>query len=131
MWGRVRKALKEEDPIRVENRVEAGTPDVNLRGGEWIELKWERRYPKKPETVILLAHYTAQQRCWAIRRAHAGGRVFLLLKIGPEWILFKGEVAANYLNKSTIQELREVALGRWVNRLNDQELRNLITGRES
>lgn len=125
MWGRVRKALKGLDPVRVENRVELGTPDVNYVEG-WIELKNQKRKPRDADKIFILDHYTPEQSCWATRRAYAGGRVFLLLKVSNEWMLFMGHVAAEYLNKVSLNELRKVCIGRWVKKLNDQELRNLL-----
>lgn len=127
MWGRVRKALKGLDPVRVENRVEAGTPDVNYVFG-WVELKWMRKKPKREGTILHLDHeMTTEQRTWAVRRHHAGGKVFLLLKISTEWILFKGEVAAEYLGYSTLEQLREKAIKVWDKKLNDGELRTILT----
>lgn len=126
MWGRVRPVLRGWDPVRVENSAEKGTPDVNYVNG-WIELKWERKQPRNPDRLFVIAHYSQEQRTWAIRRHRAGGNVFLLLKISQEWLLLKGEVAAEYLNYVSLNKLREVTIGRWVKHLNDQELRNLLS----
>lgn len=125
MWNRVRTALRGLDPVRIENTCELGTPDVNYVEG-FVELKQVKRYPKRGG-VIRVKHYTEDQKTWAIRRHHAGGRVFLFLKISNEWLLFKGHIAAEKLNKSTIEELREAACGRWLIKLNDPELRKLLT----
>lgn len=127
MWGRVRTALKGLDPIRVENRVELGTPDVNLATGCWIELKWQRKAPKRGGILRLNHDMTQEQRVWAIRRHHAGGKVFLLLKVSNEWLLFYGYTAAEYLGKVSLEKLREVAIKVWVQKLNDQELREILT----
>lgn len=123
MWGRVRKALKHLDPVRVENRCELGTPDVNISTGDWIELKWHRKAPKKGGILKLDHDMTLEQRTWAERRAHAGGKVWVFLKVGAEYFLFKGEVAAEYLGFSTMEKLREVAVKVWKTKLNDSELR--------
>lgn len=124
MWGRVRKALKGLDPIRIENRCELGTPDVNIAQGDWIELKIAEA-PKR-KGILSISHYTPNQRTWAIRRAHAGGRVWLLLKVSNEWILLKGEVAAEYLGYTTLKELKEKAVHTWKIKLNDKELREIL-----
>lgn len=126
MWGRVRKALKELDPVRVENRVEKGTPDVNYIEG-WIELKWQRRAPKNGGILKLDHEFMLEQRVWAIRRHHLGGKVFLLLKVSNEWLLFHGHVAAEYLEYVTLEKLREVAIKTWYKKLNDKELREVLT----
>lgn len=124
MWGRVRKALKGLDPVRVENRCEAGTPDVNYVEG-WIELKIADA-PKRGG-IITIDHYTPQQRTWAVRRHHAGGRVWLFLKISNEWLLFQGHIAAEYIGYTTLEQLREKATKVWKIQLNDRELRELLT----
>lgn len=126
MWGRVRKALKGLDPVRVENRAELGTPDVNLSTGSWIELKWQRTIPKRGGILKLDHDMTKEQRVWAIRRHHAGGKVFLFLKAGKEYFLFYGHIAAEYLGYSTIEELRKVAIKTWQIKLIDQELREAL-----
>lgn len=129
MWGRVRKALSGLDPVRIENRLEKGTPDVNLCGGEWIELKWQRRQPKNQNNLFVIEHYTQEQATWAARRSHVGGKVFVLLKISQEWLLFRGDEAAKYLNQTSLNELRTKAIGRWVKTLKNQELKNLLLGK--
>lgn len=125
MWGTVRKLLKSLDPVRVENRVEKGTPDVNLADGSWIELKWQRKIPKRGGVLKLDHEFMKEQRVWAIRRIHAGGKVWLFLKAGNEYFLFKGHIAAEYLGYSTIEKLREVAEKTW-KKLNGQELREIL-----
>lgn len=126
MWVRVRKAIQELDPVRVENKVEAGTPDVWYTEGA-IELKWQRKIPKRGGILRLDHDMTTEQRVWAIRRHHAGGKVFLLLKASNVWILLKGIVAAEYLGKVSLEELKEKAEKVWVQKLNNQELREILT----
>lgn len=127
MWKTVRKELKDLDPVRVENRVEAGTPDVNLAGGEWIELKWKRTKPKGSGILRLDHEMTMEQRVWAIRRHHAGGKTFVLIKISNIWILLKGYIAAEFLGKVSLIELYEKAEKVWLQKLNGQELRDILT----
>lgn len=125
MWSRVRTALKGLDPVRVENKIEAGTPDVNYLKG-WVELKSVPHAPVRGG-VLTIEHFTPQQRTWLTRRRWAGGNAYLLLKVSNEWLLFLGEVAAETIGKYTIKELREVAIGRWLIKLQDEELRGLLT----
>lgn len=127
MWSTLRPHLKGLDPIRIENRLEKGTPDVNLANGSWIELKWRRRKPKNPSAILKLDHeYSQEQRVWAIKRFQAGGKIFVLLKISNEWLLFTGLIAAEYLEKVSLNELRKVACGRWIKRINSEELKFLL-----
>ena len=87
---RVCKMLRHHHAVPVENRVGPGTPDVNCTLG-WIELKKMRRWPINAEdSFVLIHHYTAQQRQWHRLRAAAGERTFLLLQVGPQWLLFTG-----------------------------------------
>ena len=77
--------------------------------------------------ILTIDHYTREQRVWAIKRHHAGGRVFLLLKVGTLWLLFYGHIAAEYLGKVTLEKLKEVAIKTWVKKLDKRELKELVT----
>jgi hypothetical protein len=113
MWDAIRPVLKPFHPIRVESTASgAGVPDVNLTFG-WIELKYANRWPPRLGP-LRIDHYTKEQRGWAIERIQAGGKVFLLLKVGKnEWLLFNGAVAAIELGKVTRERLYEKCLARW------------------
>lgn len=126
MWKRVRRAISDLDPVRIENRVEKGTPDVWYIEGA-IELKWQRRIPKRGGILKLDHDMTLEQRIWAIRRNRAGGKCFLLLKIGSEWLILHGYTAAEFLGKVTLEILREKAIKVWQNnKLNDVELKQIL-----
>ena len=56
MWGRVRKALKGLDPVRIENKCELGTPDVNISTGAWVELKIGYT-PKRGGNLFIIEHW--------------------------------------------------------------------------
>lgn len=121
MWTALRPELKGLDPVRIESPMTAGVPDVNYRDG-WIELKYEERWPVRGGP-LKLKRYTKEQRTWATRRAAAGGRVFLLLKVGEhEWLLFRGEVAAQVLGKLKRQELYAAVCARWMRKPRREEL---------
>lgn len=100
------KALSALDAMSVENPVGPGTPDINFIGG-WIECKWLRAWPKKPETPVRLDHpLTPQQKAWLRRRRRRGGEAWVMLQCGREWLLFKGEVASDHLGTATQRELK-------------------------
>lgn len=91
------------DPVRVENPIHPGTPDVNLGTGAWIELKtiaaWAAAHKITP-----IRHFTPQQRVWLYRRWHyAPGTTFLLLEVraGRQWLLFEGPTAAKVVGRAT------------------------------
>jgi len=96
------------DPIRVENPIHPGTPDVNLANGIWIELKALAKYPVKPSYLLRLPWYTPQQRVWLYRRWRAGGRTYLLLEVvaAGDWLLFDGDVAAKIVGRGTVDRHR-------------------------
>lgn len=114
--------------VRIENEVGCGDPDVNycLHGSEgWIELKHLRRWPVRASTVVRLPHFTQQQRGWLRARSEAGGRVFLLLQVEREYLLFDGRraQAVGYLVR---EQLYEACCGRWRGSLDALELIELL-----
>lgn len=123
---RVILGLKGLDPVAVENPAYPGTPDVNYTVG-WIELKWLRRWPTNcDKSPVLVHHFTPQQRVWLRKRVRAGGRAYLLLQVGQEWLLFRGDVAALNLGTSTRPELKELAMKYWPKGLKNEELKQCL-----
>lgn len=111
MWKKVRPIFLEAklDPVRVENPIHPGTPDVNLADGRWIELKCIPRWPVRASTVVRIKHFTPQQRVFLYRRwKSAPGSTFLLLEIRAvrQWLLFDGNVAAKVVGRGTMAEHR-------------------------
>jgi hypothetical protein len=111
MRKRVIKALRPLDGRSVENGVGAGTPDVNYADG-WIELKSLEAWPVKGGP-LRVPHFTPQQKAWLVRRHKAGGAIWMLLKVGTEWLLLEGKDAAFLVGKSTREELIEAAVYTW------------------
>lgn len=126
MRKRIVHALRPMDAVSVENPAYPGTPDINYIEG-WLELKWLRNWPVGEETLVLIPHYTQQQRVWMFRRWMLGGRVHLLLQVKHEWLLFNGEKASRLVGKATKQELREQADKWWYEKLNEEDLRCYLT----
>jgi hypothetical protein len=126
MRQRVRLALRGLDPISIENPVHPGTPDLNYVEG-FVELKIVEKWPERATTILRLPHFTPQQRVWLTRRVRAGGRAFLLLRVGSEWLLFRGDRAAEIVGRGTRVELEAAAIGRWETSLDDEQLRALLT----
>jgi hypothetical protein len=111
MWKKVRPILIEAklDPVRVENPIYPGTPDVNLADGKWIELKCIPGWPVRASSNVRISHYTQQQRVWLYRRwKYAPGSTLLLLEVRADrqWLLFDGNVAAKIVGQSTAAEHR-------------------------
>lgn len=124
MWDALRAELRGLHPVRIESRaIGMGTPDVNYAHG-WIELKYLRSWPKRPETRVRIEHYTKEQRSWAVQRTQAGGRVFLLLKVGEnEWLLLHGAVAARSVGQVNRADLYKLTMARWTRKPKATELR--------
>jgi hypothetical protein len=105
MWRKIRPYLvaAKLDPVRIENPIHPGTPDVNLTVG-WIELKCLETWPVRAHSLVNIKHYTPQQRLWAYRRwKYAPGTTFLLLEVRSvrQWLLFDGDVAAKIVGRAT------------------------------
>ena len=106
MWGKLRSHLivAKLDPVRVENPIHPGTPDVNLCDGKWLELKCVDGWPVRKSSPLKIRHYTPQQRVWLYRRwKYAPGTTFLLLEVcsDRQWLLFDGDVAAKIVGRAT------------------------------
>lgn len=104
MWRKLRPVLlaAKLDPVRVENPIHPGTPDVNLSNGKWIELKCILRWPVRDTTIVRISHFTPQQRVWLYRRwRYSPGSTLLLLEIREDrqWLLFDGDVAAKIVGR--------------------------------
>lgn len=114
MWQKLRPVLlaAKLDPVRVENPIHPGTPDVNLCTGVWIELKCIPQWPVRDTTLVRIPHYTPQQRVWLYRRwKFAPGSTFLLLEVraDQQWLLFDGNVAAKVVGRGTTLQHRTSA----------------------
>lgn len=111
MWKRVRPilAMAKLDPVRVENPIHPGTPDVNLADGRWIELKSVPSWPKRVDRVLRIRHFTPQQRVWLYRRwKYAPGTTFLLLEVRSiqQYLVFDGDVAARIVGRGSVRDHR-------------------------
>ena len=111
MWAKLRPVLLAArlDPVRVENPIHPGTPDVNLCDGRWIELKCIHEWPARAKTNVRIDHFTPQQRTWLYRRwKFAPGSTFLLLEViaDRQWLLFDGNVAAKTVGRGTTTDHR-------------------------
>lgn len=106
LWKRIRPIFQTAkfDPVRVENPIHPGTPDVNFATGAWVELKSVDRWPAGEGTLLRIGHYTAQQRVFLYRRwKYAPGTTFLLLEVraARQCLLFDGDVAAKVVGRAT------------------------------
>jgi len=126
MRKKVIRILRDFHAIPVENPIRPGTPDVNYVDG-WIELKWRRDWPKRPETPVLISHFTDTQRRWLTQRRKSGGRAFLLLQIKDKWMLFEGGVAAETVGRVPKFELIAAAYRVWTGKSVEKGLPNCLS----
>jgi len=111
-----------------EDLVTVGVPDMSyvLSGcSGWIEYKWLKDWPARSRTVVKMSRYTAQQKAFLRERGEAGGRCFLLLQVGNEWLLF-GHWGAQLVGDLTRRELIRMAIGVWVKRVDFPGLRERL-----
>lgn len=123
-WSNVKPVLHGLDARRVETGDKDGIPDVNVTEG-WIELK-VTEWPKREDTPVNFDHYTAEQRVWHTRRCRAGGKCFVLVRIGTDVLLFWGEDAARVCGTANAKELSAAALRHWKRGAWKKELKNEI-----
>lgn len=105
---RLRGAIRHRDPVRVENSVGPGTPDISFIGG-WIESKFLPRWPKRANTVVQVRHYVPEQRAWHVKRRTAGGVVFVVIQIANDVLVFDAMDAAKGLGFWTREEMNRIA----------------------
>ena len=114
-------------PVRIENALlTPGLPDVSIAPG-FVELKWLKAYPKKPETPVRIDHYTDEQRLWLRTRAAAGGGAWLALKVRADRYIFDsdGAQSVGFLTKA---ELMEACIAYWPCLPTAEEFCRVFTG---
>jgi hypothetical protein len=105
----IQRAIRHRDPVRIENAVGPGTPDIEYVGG-WIESKMLKAWPKRAATPVRVPHYVPEQRAWHVKRRTAGGRVHVVIQIASDVLVFDGKVAAQGLGFWTREEMNRHAV---------------------
>lgn len=105
-------ALKNLDPVPVDNPRKPGTPDINFIDG-WMELKYLPKFPKRADTVIKFPKFRPQQKVWLYKRAHKGGKCFVFVQVEKLFFLFHGGFASQFLGKMTKTQMLNHALKVW------------------
>lgn len=126
MWESIRPVMAGLDPVRIESHMSEGVPDVNYSQG-WIELKYAKAWPKRPDTPLRIDHFTKEQRAWHLARRAAGGRTYVLVKVGKdEWMLFDGRAAALDLGFIPRERLYTIAKARWIRKPKKEEFQQWL-----
>lgn len=116
------KRLKRLHAVPIENVAGVGTPDINYNGG-WIELKYLPKWPARPTTPVRVRKFKPAQRDFLRDRCRAGGRAYLLLRVGSwDWVLLWGETAAEHLDRVDRDRLESIALHVWREGIDVDEL---------
>ena len=119
-WDALRPILAgaDLDPRRVENVVGPGHPDVNYCGGD-IELKAMADFPVRVDTAIKVPEFTGEQAGWLLKRQEAGGRAWLLVRVGQWWFLFDA-LAAHQIFKGELTQEEWRQRSTWYGTLSDK-----------
>lgn len=112
-----------------EDALNTGILDLSYSGGGvhgWIELKWLEAWPKRDATIVKIDHYTKEQKHFLLTRGRAGGRCWLLLRVGKEHLLFDHEGAQKV---GTVTHAHMVALCfvAWPGFINFEQLTRILT----
>lgn len=107
-WDSARPLFRELglDPVRVENVLHPGHPDLDYTHGS-IELKYLPEWPKRASTKVRLPEFTGEQVAWLTRRWEKGGLAWLLVRVGSEWFLWPGNMTRDVRRGLTQAEWRE------------------------
>ena len=133
LWENLRKRLRSEgaDAMRVENAVCAGTPDVNGCSDSvefWVELKWVAAWPKMDRSSVNIGLRLEQAR-WLHRRGKVGGRCWILVQVGTDYLLHWWIDAKDlYEHKLTQAQMRSRATAVWEGRMPARELVTILRG---
>jgi hypothetical protein len=119
------RALYALHAVPIENPLRAGIPDVAYING-WIELKYLKAWPKRPETPVRIHHFTKQQRIWLRRHCQLGGNSFLLIQCKREWLLFDGLYASTDVGNVCLAELKQNTKWYSDGGLKPRELQNVL-----
>lgn len=132
-WDSIRPLFRELglDPIRVENVVNPGHPDLDYTHGN-IELKYMERFPARPGTKVTVPELTGEQVAWITRRTRKGGLAWLLVRVGAEWFLWAGKdvwAVRQGLTQAEWRERASLILAQPISRESRDRLKDMLTGK--
>lgn len=114
LWQRMARNLKPWSAhlTRVENRAGTGEGDVNFccDGVEgWCELKYKAALPARIRTPLFTSGgLRAEQIAWTVRRARAGGNVWVLAHV-ERWLLLVHGKWATIFNDMPLNDMVRAA----------------------
>ena len=127
MRQRLVKAMSDFDAVPIENKLRAGTPDVEFING-WIECKWRKFWPKSADTrPVRFPHpLSKEQGLWLRRRALKGGVTLVAAQVSRDWFFFDGIDIKDYFGKMTKPEMIDKALLHMGNGLDKDRLKQWL-----
>lgn len=110
LWSCLAPRLAALHPIRVENILRSGTPDVNYSMG-WIELKHHDKWPLDPIWPLVISTMTErpEQMAFLLQRWMLGGLCWLMLRVNRQIMLFPGLEAWRVRKGLTRHEMIELS----------------------
>jgi hypothetical protein len=93
--------------VRLEDNPTAGVPDLHYtlaRASGFLELKHLRDWPKRLRTPVRVASLRPAQVAWLEREALMGGRAWVLLQVGDEWLLLTPDVVRSVFEGSETKD---------------------------
>jgi len=128
LWDYIRKNMRGRWHVeRLENNPSHGIPDVLYAIGHTgvMELKVVGGWPIRPATPVRINHFTPQQKGFMKLHHRFGGKVFLLLRVGREHLLFDAETALQ-LGEKPKQWMIDNAVRYWEKNIDFLELARSI-----
>lgn len=113
-----------------EDQFSVGIPDLSYgaRGiNGWIELKRVLSWPKRPDTIVKMEHFTANQVNWLRRRGKKAGHCYLLIQVAAEYFVFSFHEARRVRAGITRQEFSELCILHMVGTLDPDRLLGCVT----
>jgi len=124
LWSWLRGVLPYGHWIRVENRIELGTPDVNgcVRGHDvWLELKYSKKV--LPATSPFKKRgLSKEQVIWLQERAGVGGNAWIVAGVGRH-VYFLLPVYASSFNDMSLRAIQAASSATL-----ERGVRNLVSG---
>lgn len=117
---------------RIENTTKSGVADIiyscmGKRG--FIELKYLKEWPKRPDTPVKIPHLTEIQRAWLSLHEQEANLCFILLQIEKDYLLYSAKRIDDLgiFNKKT---LFYFCVASWHKQIDFKELANCLQKRK-
>ena len=129
LWSTMRVQMGKNkywlEATRHEDKIQSGIADVSfvsMNGlHSWCELKSIPAWPARESTILVIDHYTDQQRIFLKQKGKMGGCSWLFMKVGRDYLLFDWG-GAQQVGKLNRDALLNTATAYWFGKMNWREL---------